>query len=242
MQLKEQLQRAQHDVEAMLNRYFDQPLNTEQTIKDATHYGVLNGGKRLRPYLVYATGRMMGANKADLDVLAAAIECIHSYSLVHDDLPAMDDDDMRRGKPSCHKAYDEATAVLVGDALQSLAFEILDNIDMVKVLARAAGPAGMVGGQMLDIEQSKDLKRVHLLKTAKLFEAAALMGAVAANCSEAQKKQISEFALNAGMAFQIKDDLDDGDSTLDPAPYFSALDNADDLKQRLAKWQDIALG
>ena len=112
MQLIDQLQDARNDVEATLNHYFDQPLDTEQTIKEATHYGVLNGGKRLRPYLVYATGRMMGAQKKDLDILAAAIECIHSYSLVHDDLPAMDDDDLRRGRPTCHKFMVKQTLFL----------------------------------------------------------------------------------------------------------------------------------
>jgi len=131
VQLKEQLQRAREDVEAHLNRYFEQPLNTEKNIKEATHYGVLNGGKRLRPYLVYATGRMMGADKADLDILAAAIECIHSYSLVHDDLPAMDDDDLRRGRPTCHIVYGEAQAILAGDALQTLAFDLIANINLL---------------------------------------------------------------------------------------------------------------
>ena len=122
MSIKEQIKLAQDDVANTLNLYFEQPLESDNTIKEATHYSVMNGGKRLRPFLVYTTGKILGADKRDLDVLAAAIECIHSYSLVHDDLPAMDDDDLRRGRPTCHIVYGEAQAILAGDALQTLAF------------------------------------------------------------------------------------------------------------------------
>ncbi len=224
MQLKEQLQHAQNDVEAHLNRYFEQPLNTEKTIKEATHYGVLNGGKRLRPYLVYATGRMMGANKADLDILAAAIECIHSYSLVHDDLPAMDDDDLRRGRPTCHIVYGEAQAILAGDALQTLAFDLIANhqfavpatqqVKMIASLSKASGIEGMVGGQALDIEATDkqisvaQLERIHQLKTGALLNCAITLGALCSpNCDEFTLQQLSLFGQAIGLAFQVQDDI-----------------------------------
>lgn len=224
MQLKEQLQRAREDVEAHLNRYFELPLNTEKTIKEATHYGVLNGGKRLRPYLVYATGRMMGADKADLDILAAAIECIHSYSLVHDDLPAMDDDDLRRGRPTCHIVYGEAQAILAGDALQTLAFDLIANhqftvpatqqVRMIASLSKASGIEGMVGGQALDIEATdkaitvEELERIHQLKTGALLNCAITLGALAApQCDEQTLKRLNLFGQAIGLAFQVQDDI-----------------------------------
>ena len=224
MQLKEQLQRAREDVEAHLNRYFELPLNTEKTIKEATHYGVLNGGKRLRPYLVYATGRMMGADKADLDILAAAIECIHSYSLVHDDLPAMDDDDLRRGRPTCHIVYGEAQAILAGDALQTLAFDLIANhqfavpasqqVKMIASLSKASGIEGMVGGQALDIEATDkeitvaQLERIHQLKTGALLNCAITLGALSAkSCDEHTLAQLNRFGQAIGLAFQVQDDI-----------------------------------
>lgn len=224
MQLKEQLQCAREDVEAHLNRYFERPLNTEKTIKEATHYGVLNGGKRLRPYLVYATGRMMGADKADLDILAAAIECIHSYSLVHDDLPAMDDDDLRRGRPTCHIVYGEAQAILAGDALQTLAFDLIANhqfavsasqqVKMIASLSKASGIEGMVGGQALDIEATDkeitvaQLERIHQLKTGALLNCAITLGALSAtNCDEHTLAQLNLFGQAIGLAFQVQDDI-----------------------------------
>ena len=224
MQLIDQLQDARNDVEATLNHYFDQPLDTEQTIKEATHYGVLNGGKRLRPYLVYATGRMMGAQKKDLDILAAAIECIHSYSLVHDDLPAMDDDDLRRGRPTCHIVYGEANAILAGDALQTLAFDLIANhpfsvppaqqIKMIASLSKASGIEGMVGGQALDIEATdkeisvSQLERIHQLKTGALLNCAITLGALSANsCDEHTLKQLNLFGQAIGLAFQVQDDI-----------------------------------
>jgi len=224
VQLIDQLQDARNDVEATLNHYFDQPLDTEQTIKEATHYGVLNGGKRLRPYLVYATGRMMGAQKKDLDILAAAIECIHSYSLVHDDLPAMDDDDLRRGRPTCHIVYGEANAILAGDALQTLAFDLIANhpfsvppaqqIKMIASLSKASGIEGMVGGQALDISATNNeisveqLERIHQLKTGALLNCAITLGALCANqCDEHTLKQLNLFGQAIGLAFQVQDDI-----------------------------------
>lgn len=211
----------------------------------ALNYVVLDGGKRLRPLLVYAIGLDLGADIQNLHAAACAVEFIHCYSLVHDDLPAMDNDDYRRGKLSCHKAFDEATAILVGDALQSLAFEILDDVSMVQALASAVGAAGMVGGQFLDIEHQAgkpvDLIQLRLLKTAKLFEAAALMAAVAAKVDLKKRAQISEFALNAGMLFQIKDDKDDQEATVDSAPYLAGVQDFIKGKQYVTQWQTLAL-
>ncbi|WP_404340926.1 (2E,6E)-farnesyl diphosphate synthase [Pseudoalteromonas mariniglutinosa] len=224
MHIKEQLKGAQQDVEATLNKYFDGLLNTEQRIKSATHYAVLNGGKRLRPYLVYATGRMMGANKEDLDVLAAAIECIHSYSLVHDDLPAMDDDDLRRGRPTCHILYGEAHAILAGDALQTMAFELIANhqfkvsaqqqLKMIALLSKASGIQGMVGGQALDISATDkqvsvtQLEQIHQLKTGALLNCAISLGALCSpTCDEHSLKQLTLFGHAIGLAFQVQDDI-----------------------------------
>jgi len=213
-------------------------------LAEALRYVVLGGGKRLRPLLVYATGLEYGADVESLHAPACAAEFMHCYSLVHDDLPAMDNDDYRRGKLSCHKAFDEATAILVGDALQSLAFEILLDIKMVQVLARAVGAFGMVGGQFLDIEnqagKTVDLTQMRILKTAKLFEAAALMGAIAAQVDAKKLAQISEFALNAGMAFQIKDDIDDNEATLDAENYFADMQSFIIGRKYLEQWVNLA--
>ncbi|NMM39956.1 (2E,6E)-farnesyl diphosphate synthase [Pseudoalteromonas arctica] len=224
MLITEQIKCAQQDVEATLNRYFEQPLDTERSIKQATHYSVLNGGKRLRPFLVYATGKMLGANKQDLDVLAAAIECIHSYSLIHDDLPAMDDDDLRRGRPTCHIVYGEAHAILAGDALQTLAFNLIANhpfnvpaqqqLKMIAALAKASGIEGMVGGQALDIAATDklvnlaELERIHKLKTGALLNCAITLGALcAADTNQQTLLQLKLFGDAIGLAFQVQDDI-----------------------------------
>ncbi|MEC8225446.1 MAG: (2E,6E)-farnesyl diphosphate synthase, partial [Pseudomonadota bacterium] len=176
------------------------------------------------PYLVYATGRMMGADKADLDILAAAIECIHSYSLVHDDLPAMDDDDLRRGRPTCHIVYGEAQAILAGDALQTLAFDLIANhqfavsasqqVKMIASLSKASGIEGMVGGQALDIEATDkeitvaQLERIHQLKTGALLNCAITLGALSAkSCDEHTLAQLNLFGQAIGLAFQVQDDI-----------------------------------
>jgi farnesyl diphosphate synthase len=240
--IKEYIERAQVDVARTLNNYFEQPLDTEKTIKEATHYSLLNGGKRLRPFLVYATGQMLGANKHDLDILAAAIECIHSYSLVHDDLPAMDDDDLRRGRPTCHIVYGEAQAILAGDALQSLAFELIathnfncsaqTHVKLIAQLAHASGIEGMVGGQGLDIAATdkvisiKELERIHHLKTGALINSAIMLGAL---CSENADKhtlaQLEIFGYSIGLAFQVHDDILDveGDTEILGKPQGSDL-------------------
>ncbi|MGO2012410.1 MAG: (2E,6E)-farnesyl diphosphate synthase [Pseudoalteromonas sp.] len=224
MQIKEQIKQAQLDVAAILENYFAQPLNTDDTLKTATHYSILNGGKRLRPFLVYATGKMLAANKQDLDILAAAIECIHSYSLVHDDLPAMDDDDLRRGRPTCHIMYGEAHAILAGDALQTLAFNLIANhpfkvtptqqMKMISELAQASGLEGMIGGQAFDIAATNktitidELEHIHQLKTGALLNCAITLGALCANnVTEHTFKQLDVFGKAIGLAFQVQDDI-----------------------------------
>lgn len=188
----------------------------------AMHYATLNGGKRLRAMLVYATGEAFAANANALDSAACAVEMIHAYSLVHDDMPMMDNDDLRRGKPTCHKAFDEATALLVGDALQSLAFECLcDNelsaaqqMAMVKCLAHCSGIAGMAGGQAIDLASvgihlnQTELEAMHQLKTGALIKASILMGAHCSENAGATELSILESYANAiGLAFQVQDDV-----------------------------------
>lgn len=187
----------------------------------AMRYAALGGGKRLRPLLVYASGALCGTPIETLDRIAVAIELIHAYSLVHDDLPAMDDDDLRRGRPTVHVAWDEATAILVGDALQSLAFAELaaapadadTRIELVRALACAAGSAGMCGGQALDLAATGqrlellDLEALHRAKTGALIEASIGMPALAGRARTEVCTALHAFALALGLAFQIRDDL-----------------------------------
>jgi|SRR5579872_436282 len=191
------------------------------TLQKAVEYATLNGGKRIRPLLVYLIGKMLGASWENLDPPACAIEFIHIYSLIHDDLPAMDNSDLRRGKPSCHKAFNEATAILAGDALQPLAFEIItqhpapltpqQRLDMVKILSQASGIHGMAAGQMLDIEKISSidsLTQMYRLKTGALLNAAVKLGAISAGVSDPEIiNSLLVFAENIGLAFQIQDDL-----------------------------------
>ncbi len=186
-------------------------------------YSVLGGGKRLRPLLTYATGTALGATLDSLDSPAAAVEVIHAYSLVHDDLPAMDDDALRRGQPTCHVAFGEATAILAGDALQAFAFELVANCGltapnqcshMLKLLAQACGSEGMAGGQALDLDavgrelSLAELERMHTLKTGALIRASVLLGAAAAHCSERSTLDaLARYGLAVGLAFQIRDDI-----------------------------------
>ena len=190
----------------------------------AIKYCLLNGGKRVRPLLVYASAYACHEPGPLSDAAAAALECIHTYSLIHDDLPAMDDDELRRGMPSCHIAFDEATAILAGDALQALAFEYLSQaleqgeaatqLQMCQLLAQASGSRGMVAGQSLDLEAVGktltllDLTRVHQLKTGALIKASVVLGALSTNsASEQQIQDLSAYADAIGLAFQIQDDI-----------------------------------
>lgn len=187
----------------------------------AMRYAVLNGGKRLRSAFVYALGESLAVEKNVLDDIAMAVELIHAFSLIHDDLPALDNDDLRRGKPTCHKVFGEATAILAGDALQSLAFEVLTGLKLppekvlpiIRVLARATGSQGMTGGETLDIGMVNsrvsvhELEYMYQLKTGALFGAGMIMVAIAAGSDAIILSDISNFAENLGIAFQIHDDI-----------------------------------
>lgn len=199
----------------------------DSVLHEAMYYATCNGGKRLRPLLVYAAGLTFNATLSHLDRLASAIEFIHCYSLIHDDLPAMDNDDLRRGKPTCHKAFDEATAILAGDALQTLAFELTsqpnelpNQIVIINLLAKATGSLGMVGGQSFDMQSTDSnttidqLVNIHLLKTGCLFGAAIRMGALASTQITADSLELLDtFSHHLGLAFQIRDDILDVEST-----------------------------
>jgi geranylgeranyl pyrophosphate synthase len=200
-------------------------------LHEAMRYAVLNGGKRVRPLLVYLTGSALDVNPVSLDAPACAVEFVHAYSLVHDDLPAMDDDDLRRGKPTCHKAFDEATAILAGDALQMLSFYILSHdpnlqttdkqrLEMIETLALASGSRGMAGGQAIDIEsvgQSlniAELENMHIHKTGALIRASVKLGALASpSINSSQLEKLDHYAKCIGLAFQIQDDILDVEST-----------------------------
>lgn len=188
----------------------------------AMRYVALDGGKRIRPILVYASADALGLNIEELDKPACAVELIHAYSLVHDDLPAMDDDDLRRGRPACHKAFDEATAILVGDALQTLAFQILASeqhlppaarVRMLTELARASGSRGMAGGQALDLAaegQELDLtmlENIHIHKTGALIRCSVCMATLIADIDPDLVQRLDHYAKCLGLAFQIRDDI-----------------------------------
>lgn len=213
--------RVEHELDLRLPPADREP----RRLHEAQRYAVLGGGKRIRPALVYATAHAVGVEAALVDSAACAVELIHAYSLVHDDLPAMDDDTLRRGRPTCHIAFDEATAILAGDALQVLAFESLSHgpgvpdvpqirLKLVHYLAVASGTSGMAGGQALDLAatgQRIDLAAVeemHARKTGALIRASVLMGALCApELSPAQLRALEGFAADIGLAFQIQDDL-----------------------------------
>ncbi|MHC6526568.1 (2E,6E)-farnesyl diphosphate synthase [Vibrio proteolyticus] len=208
-----------------LNAWLDQLPHQEQPLIEAMRYGLTLGGKRARPFLVYATGQMLGCEPHDLDTPASAVECIHAYSLIHDDLPAMDDDELRRGHPTCHIKFDEATAILTGDALQTLAFSILaegpiasraesNRIAMVQVLAQASGANGMCLGQALDLAAEnrqvglEELEAIHRNKTGALMKCAIRLGALAAGPKGlAVLPQLDSYADAVGLAFQVQDDI-----------------------------------
>lgn len=192
-------------------------------LQQAMRYSVLGGGKRLRPLLVYVTGEALGALPEQLDAPAVAVELIHSYSLIHDDLPAMDDDDLRRGQPTCHKAFDEGTAILAGDALQALAFDVLANgaglpdsarLQMIMVLSAAIGTLGMAGGQAIDLAAAgcdltaAAIEEMHRRKTGALIRASVELGAIAAGWVESsQRRALQRYGDEIGLAFQIQDDI-----------------------------------
>ncbi len=210
-------------IEALLRQCTEQYVDTGQ-LREAVRYALLNGGKRVRPLLAFAAADACGDRSEYLPYAAAAVEAIHAYSLVHDDLPSMDDDDLRRGKPTIHIAFDEATAVLAGDALQTLAFEILANapgtdsqiVKSIACLSKASGGRGMVEGQMLDIQQVGDaidleaLRLMHRRKTGALISASVILGGLSVvDVKSAQLSALEEYADALGLAFQIRDDIID---------------------------------
>lgn len=225
MPLTKRQQQAHARVDELLSMYIAKFDESAPQLKRAMEYALLSGGKRVRPFLVYATGEMLGADQQSLDAAALSIECIHAFSLVHDDLPAMDDDDIRRGRPTCHIKFDEATAILAGDALQTLAFEILctapmsatnekHRIDLVRQLAEASGYHGMCGGQAMDLaatDQNIDQNQLQLLhskKTGALLKVAIRMAyTLSPAVSKNHRAQLDKFADCIGLAFQVKDDI-----------------------------------
>ena len=220
-QFQEWLVNHSERAEASLDRLLDSAQTTPNRLHEAMRYAAQGGGKRIRPLLVYAAGSLGNAQPQVLDAAAVAIECIHAYSLVHDDLPCMDDDDLRRGRPTVHKAFDEATALLVGDALQTRAFEILANaqceadvcLRMIAVLAAASGSRGMAGGQAIDLESVGKkldllgLKQMHAMKTGALLSCAVELGGIAAYLNDSQLRQLQQYSTALGLAFQIVDDV-----------------------------------
>ncbi|MGY6277071.1 (2E,6E)-farnesyl diphosphate synthase [Methylomonas sp. MgM2] len=228
--LKTYLIACQNRVERALDARLPAENILPQTLHQAMRYSTMNGGKRMRPMLTYATGRALGLSEEVLDAPACAVECIHVYSLIHDDLPAMDDDDLRRGKPTCHKAFDEATAILAGDALQALAFEILANdasiqvgaearLKMISALTRASGSQGMVGGQAIDLASVghklnlPELENMHIHKTGALIRASVNLASLSKPELDADvAKKLDHYAKCIGLSFQVKDDILDIES------------------------------
>ena len=220
-QFQEWLSSRSERIETALAGLLDSANTTPKRLHEAMRYAAQGGGKRIRPLLVYASGSLGDAQVEVLDAAAVAIECIHAYSLVHDDLPCMDDDDLRRGRPTVHKAYDEATALLVGDALQTRAFEVLANtkcdadirLRMISALAAASGSRGMAGGQAIDLESVgkkldlAGLKQMHAMKTGALLSCAVELGGIASHLSSAQMVHLQNYSVALGLAFQIVDDV-----------------------------------
>ena len=212
----------------------------DSILSEAMRYSVLNGGKRLRPILVYLSSELGEANRDSIDTLAGSIELIHCYSLVHDDLPSMDDDDLRRGNPTTHKKYDEATAILAGDALQPLAFELISNLDtsdynkitIVNCLANACGYSGMVGGQIKDIHSKEintvqDLDIMHSQKTGRLIQASLETSGILSELDQKDIEALSKYGEKIGLAFQIQDDIID----IESPSSISGKDQGSDINQ-----------
>lgn len=221
MDFNNAMQQKRELVESWLKSSIKREDGVPETIYEAMEYSLLAGGKRLRPILVVAGCELCGGDVLKVKPLACAVEMIHTYSLIHDDLPAMDDDDFRRGKPTSHKVFGEAIAVLAGDGLLNSAFETLldvspfDNayLEAARVIVKAAGVTGMIGGQVLDIENEgkkaslEELKEMHIRKTGALITASVFAGALSGGCSGEEMSKVREFGENLGLAFQIRDDI-----------------------------------
>lgn len=271
MTLESRLAAYRARVEACLERCLPAEDRRPERLHAAMRYAVLGGGKRVRPLLVYLTGEALGVPTGRLDGPAVAVELIHAYSLVHDDLPAMDDDDLRRGRPTCHRAFDEATAILAGDALQVLAFQLLATDEamvadyrkrnaIVEELATASGTSGMAGGQAIDLwaqGRSMDigtLETMHRLKTGALIRASVMMGAWSADdLPEAAIGALGAFGDAIGLAFQIQDDILDvegetntlgktaGSDRARDKPTYPSVAGMEEAKRRAAELCEIAI-
>lgn len=258
-------------VESAMERWLPAADTVPTRLHEAMRYAVLGGGKRIRPLLIYATGETLDIAPERLDPAAAAVEMIHAYSLIHDDLPAMDDDDLRRGRPTCHRAFDEATAILAGDALQALALEVLacdtamdatpaERVAMLAVLARASGSCGMAGGQAIDLEAERttqslgDLEAMHALKTGALMSAAITLALLTGgDRPDAERDALRRFGDAIGLAFQVRDDILDvegatevlgkpqGSDARHEKSTFPALLGLDGAKRRVAELKAEAL-
>ena len=222
--LAKYLQQCQIKVDARLEHWLVKQPSVSPNLAEAMRYATFNGGKRVRPILVFAVAEALGTSTHQAIDAACALEMVHAYSLVHDDLPAMDDDNLRRGKPTCHIAFDEATAILAGDSLQCLAFEVLTESDlpsmtndiklsMIRVLAKASGTMGMAGGQALDLAAEgkqltlDELETIHRHKTGCLIHASVTMGCLIAKANQQQQQAFDQYASAIGLAFQVQDDI-----------------------------------
>jgi len=261
----------QKRVDAALDKYLPADDPPEHNLAAAIRYSVIGGGKRIRPAMVYAAGEAIGASSDLMDIPACAVEMIHAYSLIHDDLPAMDDDDLSRGRPTCHKAFDEATAILAGDALQALAYEILakddhkeltaeHRIEMLSLLTEASGAHGMAGGQAVDLASVGkqlnlgQLEHMHQLKTGALIRASILLGGMCKqNVSKDEIDMLGEYALCIGLSFQIQDDILDvvsdtetlgkpqGSDEKQEKPTFPTIIGLEESRQRAIEQHELAL-
>ena len=270
-EFQSRLETYQKRVNVALDKYLPTEDPPEHNLAEAIRYSVIGGGKRIRPAMVYAAGEAMGVSTDLLDIPACAVEMIHAYSLVHDDLPAMDDDDLRRGRPTCHKAFDEATAMLAGDALQALAYEILakddhveltpeHRIEMLSLLTEASGAHGMAGGQAVDLASVgkhltlAQLEHMHRLKTGALIRASVLLGGMCKqDVSKEEIDMLSEYALCIGLSFQIQDDILDvvsdtetlgkpqGSDEEQEKPTFPAIIGLEESRQRALEQHQLAL-
>ena len=261
----------QKRVNTVLDKYLPADDPPEHNLAAAIRYSVMGGGKRIRPAMVYAAGEAIGVSTDLMDIPACAVEMIHAYSLIHDDLPAMDDDDLRRGRPTCHKAFDEATAILAGDALQALAYEILakddhkeltaeHRIEMLSLLTEASGAHGMAGGQAVDLASVgkqlnlAQLEHMHQLKTGALIRASILLGGMCKqNITPLEIDILDNYALCIGLSFQIQDDILDvigntktlgkpqGSDQAQKKPTFPAIIGLEESKQLALEQHTLAL-